>query len=67
MLQMVHLNKTVLRAQESRSCLAFFLESPAIWTEIVLDNKENEYLNAIDRSSFDALLQDNSVVRVGDA
>lgn len=67
MIQMDHLTKSELRAQESRSCLAFFLENPAIWTDVVLDNLENEYVNAIDRPNFDVLLQDNSVVRVGDA
>ena len=67
MIQMDHLTKSVLRPQGSRSCLAFFLENPAIWRDVVLDNLENEYVNAIDRPNFDVLLQDNIVVRVFDA
>ena len=59
---MDHLAKSVLRAQESRSFLAFSWENPAIWTSVLLDNLENEYVNAIDCSNFGVLLQKNSVV-----
>ena len=67
MLQMDRLNKSVLRAQESRSCLAFFLENPAIRTDVVLDKLDNEYANASDRPNIDTLLLNNSAVCGGDA